>query len=152
MCIRDSLWMIHVRVNANLKSFTVEELEGRKKEMHLAAFKYMLSETERALAVLAEELDAQGKLEKDTFKTYNLQRFLRVQGGKESDVQGMIVGDEIHFTVNGLIQKLVAEGASLRDRHAALAQEVRQGRSVQGAGRGDADVQDGSELGDPGVL
>ena len=32
------LWLIHVRVNANLKSFTVEELKGRKKEMHLAAF------------------------------------------------------------------------------------------------------------------
>ena len=39
----------YVRMNANLKSFTVEELKDRKKKMHLAAFKYLIVEAEREI-------------------------------------------------------------------------------------------------------
>jgi len=59
------VWTIGVRVNANLKSLTVEELEGRKKKMHLAAFDYLLVETERALKAAAGKEESLARLKQD---------------------------------------------------------------------------------------
>jgi len=83
------LWMIHVRVNANLKSFTVEELKGRKKQMHVAAFDYLLAETERALVAIAGEDDCVKKWEGDGYKQYvSLNDFIKkiINGGKSASI------------------------------------------------------------------
>jgi len=57
--------LIHVRVNANLTSFTVEELKSRKKEMHLAAFKYVIVDTGRVLQAIVGEGGVRERLSKD---------------------------------------------------------------------------------------
>ena len=36
--------VIKVRANANLKAVTLEEYQGRKKEMHMASFKMLLQD------------------------------------------------------------------------------------------------------------
>jgi hypothetical protein len=41
--------VIAVRANANLKSMTVEELVGRKKELHVSAFEHHMFDIERDL-------------------------------------------------------------------------------------------------------
>ena len=47
--------VIPVRVNMNLKTLTVEDLESQKRDMHLAAFKYQIQRLEREAAGRAED-------------------------------------------------------------------------------------------------
>jgi hypothetical protein len=47
--------MVPVRINANGKALTVEELRTQKKDMHLNAFRYLLTETVRDLERIAED-------------------------------------------------------------------------------------------------
>ena len=90
------LWMIHVRVNANLKSFTVEELKERKKQMHLAAFDYLLAETERALVAIAGEEKSKAKWE------------------GENDYW------KRKYKLSDFITKIVDEGKALKKRHESV--------------------------------
>jgi hypothetical protein len=53
--------MVPVRINANGKARTVEELRTQKKDMHLNAFRYLLAETARDLERIAEEERAAGE-------------------------------------------------------------------------------------------
>ena len=55
-----------VKVNANLKTTTVEELISRKKTLHLAAFKYRIHEIRGELEAKAREHDAMNRMEKDS--------------------------------------------------------------------------------------
>jgi len=49
------LTVISVRVNINLKTETLEQLLGKKKSMHIAAFKSVIDETKQWLHAYAEE-------------------------------------------------------------------------------------------------
>ncbi len=57
--------VIPIRVNANLKTLTVDELVGQKRDMHLGAFRYMLDEVRRDLATVAEREDADARFGRD---------------------------------------------------------------------------------------
>ena len=69
--------LLPVRVNANLKAATVEELRGRKQAMLLASFDYSLAETDRELERIAREGDAQQRLQADPFREFDLQEIGR---------------------------------------------------------------------------
>lgn len=49
------LTVISVRVNINLKTETVEQLKGKKKSMHIAAFEEIIHETRSQLLAIAED-------------------------------------------------------------------------------------------------
>ncbi len=49
------LTVISARVNINLKTETLEQLLGKKKSMHIAAFKSVIDETKHWLQAYAEE-------------------------------------------------------------------------------------------------
>ena len=108
-----------VRINANLKAATVEELRGRKRAMHLAAFDYTNAETARTLARLAAEGSAEERVARDPFRSFSLQAWLQT-GGKEEDLAECVVtGDELNFTVEGLLGKLRRCCEAVRTRHGA---------------------------------
>lgn len=48
-----------MRVNANLKTETVEQLQGRKKTMHVTAFRMAIDDLRRSLQATAEDKDGQ---------------------------------------------------------------------------------------------
>jgi hypothetical protein len=60
--------VIPVRVNANLKTMTVEELLGQKKALHEASFSYLLDELQAKLREVAAARKAEARLEKDEEK------------------------------------------------------------------------------------
>jgi hypothetical protein len=108
-----------VRITANLKALTVEELQGRKRTMHLAAFAYANAETARTLKRVAKDEDAMGRLERDPMKVDGSQEWLQ-SGGKEVDLTGCIVVDgNVTFTVEGLLGKLERDCEAVLARHAA---------------------------------
>jgi hypothetical protein len=88
-------------VHANLKSPTVEELTGRKKVMHLAAFDYSLSEIARDLERRAREAGAEARLARDPFR----------------------VDEGVTYTVAGLLGKIAGDCKAVAARHAAVAPE-----------------------------
>ena len=51
--------LVPVRINANLKTLTVEEIRAQKKTTHLAAFDFLVDELARDLADLAESPEAE---------------------------------------------------------------------------------------------
>jgi hypothetical protein len=50
------LEVIKVRVYSNLKAVTIEEYEGRKKELHMNSFKVMLQDLQRQLEEVRLEI------------------------------------------------------------------------------------------------
>jgi hypothetical protein len=54
-----------VRVRVNAKSATVDELEKKKKSLHMASFKYLVAEIEHQLVELAKVEKAEKRLEMD---------------------------------------------------------------------------------------
>ena len=54
-----------VRVRANAKSATVDELERKKKTLHMASFKYLVAEIEHQLITLAQDHGAEERLARD---------------------------------------------------------------------------------------
>ncbi len=117
------LTMVPVHINANSKGLTVEELETQKKDMHLAAFRYLLAETARDLAHIAEEERAEDRLARDPLRVIDLQRWLEAGGRLEWLLPGMTDGTEVTFTVAGLVGRIVAQGEVVLARHAAVAPE-----------------------------
>jgi hypothetical protein len=90
-----------VRIHENLKSLTVEELEGQKRDLHLAAFRCLLAETERELNDAAEEPQAQYRLQRDGSRVH--------EGGT--------------FTLEGLVGKVMGECEAVLKRQAAVRSE-----------------------------
>jgi hypothetical protein len=112
-----------VRVTANLKALTVEELRGRKRAMHLAAFDYANAETARALERIAGEEGAEERLQRDPFRVHPMDQWLK-EGGKAENLAGCVVADgRVAFTVKGLLWKLRRDCEAVRARHAAVAAE-----------------------------
>jgi hypothetical protein len=86
------LTMVPVRINANGKALTVEELRTQKKDMHLAAYRLLLAETARDLECIAEAEGAERRLARDPLQVFDLQRWLSVGGRLERLLQGMSDG------------------------------------------------------------
>ncbi len=63
------LTVISVNVNFNLKTETLEQLKGKKKSMHLTAYKSLINETQQWLQAYAEE-DGRGLRRAATDKEY----------------------------------------------------------------------------------
>ncbi len=57
--------VVPVRINANLKTLTVEELVGQKRSMHLASFRFLIDEIGQGLERLARERGAAARWERD---------------------------------------------------------------------------------------
>ena len=87
--------MIPVRVNANLKTRTVEELLDQKKDMHLAAFDYLIHEIDETLHRIAVENYAEDRLSSDESR------------------------DESH-SVHGFIGRIVDQCKDVRSKHKAI--------------------------------
>jgi hypothetical protein len=112
-----------VRLTANLKAQTAEELTGRRRALHLAAFKYANAETARELDRIAVEGKAEERLKRDANPTLPVQRWLR-EGGKIEDLaRCSIAGGKVHFTVEGLVDKLQRDCDAVLARHASAAAE-----------------------------
>jgi hypothetical protein len=113
-----------VRITANLKALTVEELRGRKRAMHLAAFDYANAETARTLERIAGVEGAEERLQRDPLRVHpSVDRWLKI-GGKEENLAGCVVADgSVTFTVKGLLGKLRRDCEAVRARHAAAAAE-----------------------------
>jgi hypothetical protein len=92
------LHLSQVCIHANLKSLTVEELKGQKRDMHLTAFRYMLAETARELKDTAGEQRARDRLQRDPFR----------------ENQG------VTHTLEGLVAKILGECDAVLERHAAI--------------------------------
>jgi hypothetical protein len=67
-----------VKVNVNLKTQTIEELVAKKKNLHLASFRYRIDEIKKQLNIMAEKKDAHGRLARDITKKehHSVQGFL----------------------------------------------------------------------------
>ncbi len=117
------LSMVPVRINANGKALTVEELLTRKKDMHIAAFRHQLAETARDLERIAEDEGAEDRLARDPSKVYNLQEWLSEGGRLEFLLPGMSDGTEVTFTVAGLLARIRRQCEVVLERHAAVAPE-----------------------------
>ncbi len=90
------LKVISVSVTVNLKSETVEQLTGKKKSIHISAFKSVIDETKQWMQAYAEE-DGRGQARAATDKWYGL-------GGKVSE----------------LISRTLAQMRETKDAHALL--------------------------------
>jgi hypothetical protein len=76
-----------VSITANVKALTVEDLRGRKRAMHLAAFDYANAETARTLERIAGEEGAEERQQRDPLRMYSVNQWLK-QGGKEENLVG----------------------------------------------------------------
>jgi hypothetical protein len=115
--------VVSVRVSANLKARTVEELRTQKKDMHLAALRYLLAETARDVERIAGKEAAQERLERDATREKDLALFLGVGGSLDSLLPTMTSGTRVKFTVEGLLARIKRECEAVAERHAAVPPE-----------------------------
>jgi hypothetical protein len=114
MCSVDSQFLVvpalssQVRINANLRSQTVNELHNRKRAKHLAAFDYLLVETN---CILESELEKARKKELDFNKRH------RLHSADSSRVQKRNV---VVHTVNDLLDTIKQHCSAVRKRHAEV--------------------------------
>ena len=93
--------VIPVRVNANIKTKTVEELVDQKKIMHLTAFNYLVHEIENELAEVAGGIDGRAEQRLACDKTR-----------------------EANHTVAGFIGKIVEQCRDVESRHKAVSSHL----------------------------
>jgi hypothetical protein len=115
--------MVPVRINANGKALTVEELCTQKKDMHLAAFRHLLAETARDLDRIAEDERAHERLACDPLRVMELDDWLSTGGRQEDLLPGMSDGTEVTFSVAGLLARIGRQCEAVLERHAAVAPE-----------------------------
>jgi hypothetical protein len=111
--------VVPVRVSANLKARTVEELRGQKKGLHVNEFHYLLAETSRDLDRIAEEEGAQNRLACDPSRIHDLQDWLEKGGRKDWLLPCMVQKSVLTFSVAGLLARIRCQCEAVLDRHAA---------------------------------
>jgi hypothetical protein len=111
------LSVVPVCINANSRARTVEQLQTQKRDMHIAAFRYLLAETTRDLARIAEEQRVEDRLARDPSREGNLQDWLKIGGREEWLLLGMSDGALVAFTMNGLLVRIVAQCGVVLERH-----------------------------------
>ena len=114
------LTMVPVRINANVKALTVEELRTQKKDMHLASFRYLLAETARDLERISREEHMEERLARDPLRVFDLQRWIDTGGRLEWLLPGMVDEKQVKFSVAGLLARIGRQCESVLERHAAL--------------------------------
>ena len=92
-----SVSMVSVRVIPNLKTHTIEEVVGKKKSMHIAAFSHLLDELEQLLNHMASQASVQQRFSNDVTK---------FQGGL--------------FTVEKVIKDIMGECRTVLTTHGAF--------------------------------
>jgi ankyrin repeat protein len=117
------LTMVPVRINANAKSLTVEELRTQKKDMHVNAFGHLNAETARDLARTVEEERAEDRLARDSLRVVDLQGWIQSGGRLEWLLPGMSDGTRVTFTMAGLLARIGWQCEAVLGRHAAMAPE-----------------------------
>eukprot|EP00291_Cryptomonas_curvata_P009532 CAMPEP_0172202078 /NCGR_PEP_ID=MMETSP1050-20130122/30413_1 /TAXON_ID=233186 /ORGANISM="Cryptomonas curvata, Strain CCAP979/52" /LENGTH=1356 /DNA_ID=CAMNT_0012879911 /DNA_START=122 /DNA_END=4192 /DNA_ORIENTATION=+ len=91
---------VPVKVNANLKTATVEELMMRRKTMHISAFDHEMKLLERRLKKIAERDNAEARMEKDhSARIHNLK-------------------------VSGFLDRIIEQCNEVRSRHDAAPIQV----------------------------
>jgi hypothetical protein len=90
-----------VRIRANLKSLTVEELKAQKRDLHLTSFRYMVAETVRDLERIAREEGARARLQRDPSRVW----------------------EGAALTVEGLLGKIERDCEAVLARHEAVPPE-----------------------------
>ena len=70
--------IIPVRANMNIKTMTVEELRGRRKEMHLTAFRYQHEEMREALLEMAKDKGAASRRDPSRSIGFTVEGYLNV--------------------------------------------------------------------------
>jgi ankyrin repeat protein len=101
--------VVPVHVNLNLKTWTTEELLGRKKQLHLAAFDHLVGELRRELEALATERGADTRLAGDATLNYD---------GKGKRL------DEPQWTVGGYLTHIEEQCREFLERHRAVEAEA----------------------------
>ena len=113
--------VVPVRVSANLKALTVEELRTPKRDMHVGAFRYLLDEARRELDRIArEEGDLEARIMRDIKRMFPLKEFLELGGRAEDLLPGMSDGTAVTFTAAGLLARLAGAVEAVAARHAAV--------------------------------
>ena len=108
--------VVPVRVSANLKALTVEELRTQKRDIHLSAFRYLRDETLRELERVAnEEGDLAARVAQDSSRVILLKEFC---GREEELLPGMSDGTTVTFTADGLLARLAGAVEAVAARHA----------------------------------
>jgi hypothetical protein len=95
----DGVRVIPVQVDVNLSAPTVEELRGRKRRMHLAAFRFLLGELADELQHVAETKEA-----KERWASY-----IRTPSDEEGEEE-----------MEGLIEKIKEEFEAVMNKHCDL--------------------------------
>ena len=110
------LRVLPVRINANGKALTVEELDTMKKDMHLAAFRYAADELRRGLRRVAVERDAVGRLSRDwnrvswDGKTRTVDGLLeKIERGAREVLAEHESADPLRYSEDGPYRHMVAE-------------------------------------------
>ena len=110
---------VPVQVSTNLKVRTVEELHTQKKDLHLAAFRYLLDETTRDLERIAGGERAQDRLDSVPSWSLRLQDWLERGCMPEWLLPGMVEGTGVTFSVAGLLARIGRQCKVVLERHAA---------------------------------
>ena len=92
--------VVPVRVSANLKALTVEELHTQKKDMHLNASRYQLEELCCELKRIAAEGGLRARVARDEKRQFPHEEFLRLGGWAGDLLPGMSDGTTITFTAD----------------------------------------------------
>jgi hypothetical protein len=115
--------MVPVRINANGKARTVEEMHTQKKDMHVSALRYQVADVARDLARIAEEERAEARLGLDPSRAMPLEDWLDSGGRMEWLLPAMSDGTEVTLTVAGLLARIMAQCEAVLERHAAMPPE-----------------------------
>mmetsp|Transcript_42079 Transcript_42079/g.87924 ORF Transcript_42079/g.87924 Transcript_42079/m.87924 type:complete len:657 (-) Transcript_42079:439-2409(-) len=111
---------LRLRLNANLKARNLSELEGQKKQMHLASFKYLLDELERQLVEMASGPEAKRKSDlydpytKADFGTTSVQYAAKIVK-QTREVLAHEHLPAVDFVDDDVYRSLVAESLEVRD-------------------------------------
>ena len=123
--------VVPVRVNANLKAATVEEILEGKRSTHLASFRHLLEELRQRLRATCEREDAAGRLRREQAgaaaasarggRLRSLSTFGKSVGPGELGREPS--GGGVPEAVSGLLDRILEECRAVYARHAATPAE-----------------------------
>jgi hypothetical protein len=118
------LTIMPVRINANGKSLSVIELCEQKKDMHISSFSYLLAEIDRDLERIAREGKVMERLENDRFRVKNQKQWISWGGNLDWLLPGMSDGENITFTLPGLLARISQQCRDVFENHKQLKPEL----------------------------
>ncbi len=116
--------MVHVLIHTNGRARTVEEEQTHKRDMHLAAFHYLIAEIRNDLERIAEDERAADRLARDPQRDVDLRAWLAHGGRTEWLEPGMSDGERVAFTVEGLLARIAMQCEAVLERHKGVSPEL----------------------------